>query len=277
MKNLLVAAAPFAAAVMDDLATIATVALGIAAFSVVSSGMYAINDAVDVDVDRNHPKKQARPVAAGKIVPRTAVLFGVILVFVGIGLGLATGSLGFVAIIATYVGMAVAYSLWLKRVALVDIAMIAFGFLLRALSGAVLVDVPISEWFLIVTMFGALYIAAGKRFGERLELDDGGRNHRAALADYVPGFIEFLLGVSAAATLISYSLWAFAIQDGADGMPWAVLSLGPFVLGILRYAQLIYLGRGTEPEELVFKDRGLQATGVTWIVMVAAAFYGGST
>jgi decaprenyl-phosphate phosphoribosyltransferase len=276
-KNLLVAAAPFAAGVMDDPATVVTVVVGIVAFSLVSSGIYAINDARDVEADRNHPRKRTRPIAAGRIAPRTAIIFGAVLVAAGLGLGLAASSYGFVAILAAYAGMMAAYSVWLKHVALVDIAVIASGFLLRALSGAVLVDVPISTWFLVVTTFGALFIAAGKRFGERMELTNSGRDHRAALDDYAPGFIEFLLGVSAAVVLLSYSLWALEIQDGVDGIPWAVISLGPFVLGVLRYAQLIYLGRGGEPETLVINDRGLQAIGVAWIITVALAFYGGGT
>jgi decaprenyl-phosphate phosphoribosyltransferase len=277
VKNLLVAAAPFAAGVMDDPATVVTVVVGIVAFSLVSSGTYAINDARDVEADRNHPRKRTRPIAAGRITPATAIIFGAVLVAVGLGLGLATGSYGFVAILAAYAGMMAAYSVWLKHVALVDIAVIALGFLLRAFSGAVLVDVPISTWFLIVTTFGALFIAAGKRFGERMELTNSGRDHRAALDDYAPGFIEFLQGVSAAVVLLSYSLWALEIQEGVDGIPWAVISFGPFVLGVLRYAQLIYLGRGGEPETLVISDRGLQAIGVAWIIAVALAFYGGGT
>ena len=275
VKNLLVAAAPFAAGVMNDAATIITVAVGIVAFSLVASGMYAINDAQDVNADRIHPRKQNRPVAAGRISPQTATIFGVVLVAAGLGLGLATGSLGFTSILVLYAGLIVAYSLWLKHLALVDIAMIAFGFLLRALSGAVLVDVPISAWFLIVTTFGALFIAAGKRFGERMELTNSGRDHRAALDDYAPGFIEFLLSISAAVVLLSYSLWALEIQDGIAGIPWAAISLGPFILGVLRYAQLVYVGRGSDPETLVVNDRGLQVIGVAWFITIALAFYGG--
>lgn len=274
-KNLLVAAAPFGAAVMNDPATVATVVVGIVAFSLVASGIYAINDARDFEADRNHPRKCTRPVAAGRISPTTAIVFGATLLVSGLGLGLATGSNGFVAILVAYATMMVTYSLWLKHVALVDITVIALGFLLRALSGAALMDVPISTWFLVVTTFGALFIAAGKRYGERMELIDNGRHHRAALDDYAPGFIEFLMGVSAAVVLLSYSLWALEIQDGVGGIPWAVISLGPFVLGILRYAQLIYLGRGGEPETLVISDRGLQAIGISWIITIALAFYGG--
>jgi len=277
IKNLLVAAAPFAAGVMDDLETVLTVFAGIVAFSVVSSGIYAINDAHDYLADRAHPTKRSRPVASEAIPPASARVFGSFLVVAGVAIGLLAGNIDFAAILALYAGTSIAYSLGLKQVALIDIAIIAFGFLLRALSGAVLVDVPVSAWFLIVTTFGALLIAAGKRFGERLELKDGGDAHRAALADYAPGFIEFLLGVSAAVVLLSYSQWALEIQDGVAGIPWAAISLGPFVLAVLRYAQLIYLGRGGEPETLIIDDRGLQAIGVVWFITVAFAFYGGAT
>jgi len=276
VKNLLVVAAPFAAGVMDDVTTVLTVALGVAAFSVVSSGVYAINDARDFEADRQHPKKRMRPVAAGRILPSSALAFGGTLVLVGIGVGLLTGSLGFSAILGLYALTTIAYSVWLKHVALIDIAVIAFGFLLRALSGAILVDVPVSEWFLIVTTFGALFIAAGKRLSERMTLEHNGNGHRMALDDYAPGFIEYLLGTSTAVVLLSYSLWALEVQDGSTGMPWAAISLGPFVLGVLRYAQLIYLGRGGEPEALVLGDRGLQAAGAIWAMTMALTFYGGS-
>lgn len=276
IKNLLVAAAPFAAGVMNDAATILTVVLAIVAFSVVASGVYAINDARDFEADRHHPKKRTRPVASGRISPASALSFGGVLVAVGVGIGVLTGSLGFAAIVSIYALTTISYSIWLKHVALIDIAIIAFGFLLRAVSGAVLVDVPISAWFLIVTTFAALFIAAGKRLSERMSLEESGSNHRAALDDYAPGFIEFLLGVSTAVILVSYSLWALEVQDGASGIPWAAISLGPFVLGVLRYAQLIYLGRGGEPEELVLGDRGLQAAGVIWVMAMALTFYGGS-
>lgn len=275
VKNLLVAAAPFAAGVMNDAGTIALVGLGIVAFSAVASGVYAINDAADADADRNHPRKRHRPVASGRISPRSARIFGVLMVAMGLAIGAATGSAWFVVILALYVATTTAYSIWLKHVALVDIAVIAFGFLLRAFSGAVLVDVPISNSFLIVTTFGALFMAAGKRLAERLELSTEARAHRAALDDYAPGFIEFLLGVSAAVVLLSYFLWAQEIGNNATGIPWAILSLGPFVMAILRYAQLIYLGRGGEPETLVLGDRGLQAAGALWITSMILAFYGG--
>ena len=275
-KNLLVAAAPFAAGVMNDLATIAQVGLGIAAFSAISSGMYAINDSLDAEADRGHPKKRHRPVAAGRITPLGARVFGVSMIAAGLAIGIATGSMWFVGILVIYALMITAYSLWLKHVALVDIAVIAFGFLLRALSGAALVDVPISNAFLIVTTFGALFMAAGKRYSERFELDDTALTHRAALDDYAPGFIEFLLGVSAAVVLLSYFLWAQEVGQNVAGAPWAIISLGPFVMAILRYAQLIYLGRGGEPETLVMGDRGMQAAGAIWVVTLTLAFYGGS-
>jgi decaprenyl-phosphate phosphoribosyltransferase len=277
IKNLLVAAAPFAAGVMDDWSVLLTVLAGIVAFSIVSSGIYAINDARDYRYDQVHPTKRFRPVASGAVSPRAATLFGSLLIVAGITLGLLAGNSDFAMILLVYVGTSIAYSLWLKQIALIDIAIIAFGFLLRAISGAVLVDVPISEWFLIVTMFGALFIAAGKRFAERLEVEGNGESHRAALADYAPGFIEFLLATSAAVVLLSYSLWALEIQDGVKGIPWAAISLGPFVLAVLRYAQLIYLGRGAEPETLIVSDRGLQVIGVVWAIAIAAAFYGGTS
>lgn len=273
VKNLLVVAAPFAAGVMDEPATFVQVCLGVVAFSLAASGMYAFNDALDSDVDRHHPRKRSRPVAAGRITRSVAIGVGTVLTASGLVLAALIGPTGFVAIVALYVVTSTAYSIWLKRYALVDVVLVAFGFLLRALSGAVLVDVPASTWFLIVTTFGALFVAAGRRYSERLELEGTAADHRPALDDYAPGFLELLLGVSAAVMLLAYALWALDVQAGSEGDMWAALSLGPFTIAVLRYAQLIYLGRGGEPETLVLRDRGLQAAGALWAVMVAVAIY----
>ncbi len=276
-KNILVLAAPFAAGVLDQTQAIATVIAGVVAFSIVSSAMYAINDAADYEADRHHPRKQHRPVASGRIAPSSALTFGAVLLIAGLALAIAIGSAAFTLVLATYGAITIAYSIWLKQVALLDIVVIAIGFVLRAIGGAVLVDVPISNWFIIVVAFAALFIAAGKRFGERAELEGGGHSHRMALADYAPGFIEFLLGVSATVVVLAYSLWGFEIQDTAGSVPWAVISIAPFVVGLLRYAQLIFLGRGGEPEQVLFSDRGIQVIGFIWVLTVAVWFYGGGT
>lgn len=276
-KNVLVLAAPFAAGVLDQPQVMATVIAGVVAFSIVSSAMYAINDAADFEADRHHPRKQHRPVASGRISPSSALTFGAMLLVAGLLLSVAMGSAAFTLVLATYGAITIAYSIWLKQVALLDIVVIAIGFVLRAVAGAALVDVPISNWFIIVIAFAALFIAAGKRFGERAELENGGYSHRMALADYAPGFIEFLLGVSATVVVLAYSLWGFEIQDSASAVPWAVISIAPFVVGLLRYAQLIFLGRGGEPEQVLFNDRGIQVIGLIWVLTVAVWFYGGGT
>lgn len=272
VKNLLVAAAPFAAGTLFNIDVLVQVALGFAAFSLASSGIYAINDARDVPGDREHPRKRHRPVAAGVISPRDATRGGIVLIVAGIGFAVLTTAPLFVAVLVTYLATASAYTYWWKHYPLADVLVIAFGFLLRALAGGALVDVRISEWFVIVATFAALFVSAGKRFGEMRQLGENGAAHRPSLDGYPPGFVEFILAVSAGVTMVGYSLWAFEI-GGTGGIPWLAVSIGPMVVGVLRYAQLVYRGEGGAPETLLFRDRPLQAIGLLWIIVLMLGFY----
>ncbi len=168
-KNLLVFAAPGAAGVLTHPGPLLRSLVAFAAFCAVASGTYFINDAVDAEADRAHPTKRRRPVAAGTVSRRLAVTVGSLLAAAGIGAGSALEwRLGLVLVI--YVGIQIAYSLFLKRQPIFDLAAVAAGFVLRAIAGAVAVPVPISEWFLIVATFGSLLMVTGKRVAEQAEL-----------------------------------------------------------------------------------------------------------
>ncbi|MET0325406.1 MAG: decaprenyl-phosphate phosphoribosyltransferase [Ilumatobacteraceae bacterium] len=274
LKNILVFAAPGAAGVLDDWGDLGRTVLAFVAFCLAASGIYLWNDALDVDADRIHPTKRFRPVAAGVVPVATAKVVGTILPILALAVAAATGRWQTVAVIAVYVIVTMLYSSWLKHVAVVDIVTVAAGFVLRAAAGAVAVDVPMSNWFVLVTVFGSLFIVAGKRYAELRELGEDAAAVRAALADYSVGYLRIVLIVSCGAALVSYCQWAFETADEArTDWPFYELSIVPMLTALLRYALVLEQGRGAAPEEVFASDRVLQLLGVCWIVVFGLAVY----
>lgn len=278
IKNVLVFAAPGAAGVGFEPATLAPVLATFAAWCLVSSGTYFLNDAVDAQADRHHPRKRHRPVAAGVVSPRLAKVIGVTLLVVAVGSPFAWGAPGVAAVLATYAAITIAYSLWLKHEPVIDLAAVASGFVLRAISGGVAAEVPISTWFLIVASFGSLFMVAGKRHAEHVDLrdDDTRAAHRATLEAYSPAFLRYLRTVASSVAITAYCLWAFEKADAAASVGVAFqLSILPFVLAVFRYALLLDAGRGDAPEDIVLSDRTLQILGLVWVATFAVGVHGG--
>lgn len=272
-KNVLVFAAPGAAGVLDDTEHLVHTLVAYVAFCLVASGTYFLNDARDVTADRGHPTKRHRPVAAGTVPVRVAYVSGVLLLAGGVAFGfLARPELALT--LAAYVVLTTAYSLRLKRIAVIDVAAVAAGFVLRAIGGAAAADVPISDWFFIVTTFGSLFMVSGKRGAEAAELGDSASETREVLSAYTPTFTAHLRAVSSSAVLVSYCLWAFEKAEAtSSSVPWYQLSIVPFALAILRYALVLDQGRGSAPEEVVLADRVLQAIGLVWVVVFGLGVY----
>ena len=276
-KNVLVLAAPGAAGVLDEGPVMVDVALAFVSFCLVASASYLLNDAVDVEADRRHPVKRHRPVAAGAVSVRTAVAAGVVLMLAGFGVALAVG-LGYLGLLAFYVALTTSYTLWLKRVEVIDMGVVASGFILRAIAGGVAAGVPLSRWFLIVASFGSLFMVAGKRHGEHLDLGADRGATRTTLAAYSSGYLHYVWTMASGVTVAAYCLWAFEqakreVAIGDVSLPLYELSIVPFVLGVLRYALLIEAGRGGAPEEVVLGDRTLQLIGLAWVVVFGCAVY----
>jgi decaprenyl-phosphate phosphoribosyltransferase len=277
-KNLLVIAAPGAAGVLFHgrpfLHTLAAFAL----FCAVSSGTYMLNDAIDAPADRLHPVKRLRPVAAGLVTERQAVVTAGALMGAGIALGAAL-RLQLALVLAIYAVLQIAYSTYLKRLPVYDITCVAGGFLLRAIAGAVAIPVAVSEWFLIVTTFGSLLMVTGKRLAEHAELGDGRAAHRASLDSYSLGFLRIVVAIAATGAVVGYSLWAFGLEAAAvavhhhDGI-FFQLSIIPVLLALLHFTMLIEQGKGARPEELVLGDRQLQLLGLIWLLLFALGVYG---
>jgi len=272
IKNSLVLAAPAAAGVLDQAHYLGRALLVVCSFCLAASGTYCLNDAADAEADRGHPTKRFRPVAAGEISAAHARFLGIALLIAGIGLGALTGSWAVSGITALYVALTTAYTVWLKHVALVDIVVVASGFVIRAVAGVVGTDIPVSDWYLIVASFGALFLVAGKRTTE-LRLEDA-VGHRAALADYTPSFLQYIRSVSSGVALLAYCLWAFEKANLSDSsVPWFQLSIVPFVLVILRYALVLETEEQRGPEEIVLGDRQLLVFGAIWAAVFAAGVY----
>jgi decaprenyl-phosphate phosphoribosyltransferase len=272
IKNVLVVAAPAAAGVLGESGVLFDTLIAFVAFSLAASGTYFLNDAFDVDADRLHAKKRFRPIAAGEVPVRLAQVVGVLLLLAGVGVGFLTGW-RLPVVVGTYIVLTTAYSAWLKHLAVIDLGMVAAGFLLRLIAGAVAVDVPISVWFLIVGGFGSLFMVAGKRHAEHLDLGVDRAGHRPTLSEYSVEYLGYVRSVASGVTIVAYCLWAFDTKVHTTGVVWFEVSIIPFVLAMLRYALLVEHGEGGAPEDLVMADRSLQVLGALWVALVGIGLY----
>lgn len=270
-KNLLVFAAPVTGrALLEHGALFSTVAAFVA-FCLVSSGIYFLNDVVDASADREHHAKRLRPIAAGLISRRLGVVVGIIFLAAGLAVAMWGGGADLLGVMTGYVALFLAYTLVLRSIALLDLAAIAGGFLLRAVAGGVATGVPLSMWFLMVAGFGSFFLAAGKRRAEYLELGEERARHRASLDEYTEPYLRYIQYSTSAVAIAAYAQWAFEGPTG--GSVWSELSIIPFVLGIFRYALLLEQGRGAAPEDVVLTDRPLLILGASWVVLVAVGVY----
>ena len=228
---------------------------------------------MDAEADRLHPRKRLRAVASGVVPVGTAKAIGVAFLAIGAGAPAVWGAPGVSGLLALYAVITLSYSLWLKEIAIVDLAAVASGFVLRAISGGVAADVPISDWFLIVASFGSLFIVAGKRHAEHVDLREGRGAHRATLEEYSLNFLSYVRSVSSGVAIAAYCLWAFEKARVADVPVLFQLSIIPFVMALLRYAMVLDAGRGGAPEDVVLGDRTLQVLGVVWVGLFAAGVY----
>ena len=273
LKNILVFAAPGAAGVLDQPRDLLLTVITFVAFCAAASGIYFWNDIFDVESDRKHPTKRNRPIAAGELSIGAAMVAGTVLPIVALALSALTGRWQTVAVVAVYIVLTVAYSIWLKHIAVVDMVTVAAGFVLRAAAGAVAVDVPMSRWFVLCIMFGSMFIVVGKRYAELRSVgDDAGT--RATLDTYTLGYLQMVLAVSLAGALISYCVWAFETSElSTADLPWYELSIVPMLTALLRYLLVLERGEGGAPEDVFTSDRVLQLLGLSWLIVYGVAVY----
>lgn len=239
------------------------VVFAFALFCLLSGAIYLLNDTLDAERDRKHEKKRLRPVASGRLGERAA--FGAFGVITALGLG-GSFALGieFGLLALAYVLIFAAYSLLLKEVVILDVMLIASGFVIRAAAGAVAIDVEISRWLLMCTTLLALMLALAKRREELLVLEVEAGSHRPSLDHYTVPFVDQMIGISASATIISYGLYTFFSATGQEHK--LLMGTVPFVIyGIFRYLFLIQRRLGVDsPELLVLRDKPLLVNILLW-------------
>jgi 4-hydroxybenzoate polyprenyltransferase len=274
-KNALVLAPAFFSQRATDPRVVGLALVATAAFSLVASAVYVLNDVLDAERDRAHPRKRTRPIASGALgVPAAAVL-GAMCGVVGLALGAWVG-LGFVAFLAAYLAIQVLYCTWMKHVPVLDVFGIASGFVLRVLAGAAAVGVPVSHWLYLCTLLLALFLALAKRRAEVVLLHSGAGAHRAILAEYSLPFLDQLLSIVCGSALLAYALYTLAPETvgrlGNDRLKYSV----PIVLlGFFRYLFLLHQrGEGGEPDAVLLKDRPIQLVLLAYAALAAWALYG---
>lgn len=273
IKNLLVIAAPLAAGALFEPRVLLLTGLALIAFICVSSATYLINDVRDLDVDRAHPTKNERPIASGALSARTAIIAAIVLIIIGLGVAAIAG-IGLVVVVVGYLIATLAYSLGLKHEPVIELGLLATGFLLRAIAGGVAADLPLSPWFLLVTGFGSLAVAAGKRYSELIDTPESDAPRRRSLAGYTPTYLRFVWTMAAAIAVTTYCLWVVEVGQPESSAPWALISVIPFVLAVLRFGVDLDAGRTQAPEDAVLGDPILLILGLLWAVTFGAGALG---
>jgi len=271
VKNILVLTAPTAAGVVFQPRAALGMVVAVIAFCLASSGIYLVNDVVDVESDRAHATKRRRPVASSELSVRAAWTAAVVLLPGALVIAaLLTWQL--LVVIAIYEGVQLWYCLGMKHEPVIELTSVASGFLLRAIAGGVATHVELSQWFLIAAGFGSLFMAAGKRYAEMRLVQDTGAPIRPVLRRYTQSYLRFVWTLSAGVLVTTYALWAFTIRQ-ATSNEWGVLSIVPFVVALLRYAVDVDSGAAGEPEEVVLHDRLLMLLGGIWAACLIGSVY----
>jgi 4-hydroxybenzoate polyprenyltransferase len=273
IKNVVV----FAPLVFDEKlfqpALLARTSLAFALFCLISSTVYIINDLVDIEKDRLHPKKRERPLASGALSPGVAMAAAGLFILISIPAAFWLDS-GFSLILLSYLLLNVAYSFYLKHLVIIDVMVIAAGFVLRVAGGVAVVGVErFSPWLYLVVTLGALFLGFGKRRHELLLLADGADAHRAILAQYTLPFLDQLIALVTSTMVIAYSLYTFSAPNLPDNHAM-MLTIPAVLYGLFRYLYLIHVKKeGGAPDELLLSDKPLLATGIVWVLAVIVVLY----
>ena len=277
VKNVLVLAAPLAAGTEAWTSrTALDVLLAFVVFCFGASSIYLVNDARDVDSDREHPTKRFRPIASGMLPINLAYAMAVVLIVAALGLSfLATDGFALALVIGIYIALQLGYCFGWKHIPVIDIALVSSGFMLRTMAGGVAANIDLSQWFLLVAAFGSLFMASGKRYAELLLAQETGAKIRKALEGYTATYLRFVWTLSATAVVMSYALWGFQLSNSVEGAAavWYQISMVPFVIAILRYAAKVDGGHGGAPDEIALEDRVLQMLAAAWILCIVLAVY----
>jgi 4-hydroxybenzoate polyprenyltransferase len=264
------------AAKLHDLEAVLLATLAFVSFCGASSSVYIVNDLLDVERDRLHPNKRLRPIASGAVSPALASVLGLFLTVGSLAIAFAIGPIFGVAVI-TYLGMSHFYSLAGKNIAILDVMLIAAGFVIRAVSGALAIEVESSNWFILCTLFLAIFIALCKRKAEMIALHENAETMRPVLRLYTLDALNSFISTSMAGVLIAYALYVLDTRF-TSSMNFQVLTLTlPFVMfGVFRYYLLVETSKvGERAEEVLLRDHPIQACVFGFAVVAILAVYAG--
>jgi decaprenyl-phosphate phosphoribosyltransferase len=277
-KNVLVFAAPVASGAVLHAESLTRTFAAFWIFVAASAAAYLLNDVADREQDRLHPVKSRRPIASGRLGVKMALVVAGALALVSCAMAsILSPVLG--VVVVSYLAITAAYTIFLKRLAVIELACVASGFTLRAVAGGAAAHVSISPWFLVMVSFGALFVIAGKRRSEQVALGSAKTAHRRSLGVYPAEFLRSVRVLAMAVTVTTYCLWAFerasqlSLGRGSN-LVWFEFSIVPFVMGVLLVELAVQHGRGGEPEELVLTDHALQLCGLAWAALVVIGIYG---
>jgi decaprenyl-phosphate phosphoribosyltransferase len=270
-KNLLVFAAPLAAASFGRADGFYYALIAVLAFACASAAVYFVNDVVDVERDRRHPVKRNRPIASGALPERHAVALAVLATAFAVGAGLVIGEPLLVAVVVGYLCESFLYSFRLKHVPFVEMVLVASGFLLRVLGGAAATHVKLSIWFLLVCSLGALFVAIAKRYTELTSLGEDAVRHRPVMRWYRPGMLrvgQLLVGLGMLAT---YLMWA--ANETTAARPWHLLSALPLAAALVRFGALTARQTVRPVEDLIMRDAIMLCLEIAWLALFSVGLY----
>lgn len=268
LKNLMLFFAPFLGG------TLLQSGIGIrgtrpfAAFCMASSAIYILNDLCDSTNDSHHPKKRLRPLPSGRISPRSASLLAITCATIAILTAVGVSTL-FLNYLMAYFAISIAYSLYLKHIALVDIFCISAGFLIRLLAGGAVFNVVISEWLFLSVFLLSVFLSTGKRLSEKRHLGDMAESHRKSLVSYPKGFLEGVMYMTGGAVLVTYTMYVITRQSSL-----LLFSVPLCCFGLLRYIIRIQAGKSGDPTDSLTRDLPLFTVGLLWTVLVGWGIYG---
>jgi 4-hydroxybenzoate polyprenyltransferase len=273
-KNLVVLAALAFSKHLFDPDPVFRASLAFAIFCALSGAVYLVNDLRDVEQDRRHPLKRLRPVASGALSPQTAAVAAAVLVVVSLGASLLLG-IPFALAALAYLGLNGAYSFGLKDVVILDVLAISLGFVLRAVAGALAIDVRFSSWLLVCTILLALFLSLAKRRHELVTLEAAAPGHRRILAEYSPYLLDQMISVVTASCLMAYAFYTMAPETVEKYRTERLALTVPFVLyGIFRYLYLVHRReQGGSPTDVLLTDRPLLVAVALWAVAVVVIVY----
>ena len=273
-KNLLVFAALIFAVKLLDPAALANASAAFLIFCALSGAVYLVNDVSDREADALHPVKRMRPIASGALSPAAALGWAAALSVVALAAAYWLQPM-FAVSASAYLALFVLYTRWLKHIVILDVMSIAIGFVLRAEAGGLVIGVPVSDWLLVCTLLGALFLGLAKRRHEITMLGDGAKGHRRILEEYDPYLLDQMIAIVAAATLVVYVVYCASPETAERFSTQLLVLTTPFpIYGIFRYLYLVHRKHGGgSPSDMLLRDRPLLSCVALWGIAVILIIY----